>query len=64
MPSLRKIIFIKSLEKQLYINNKNKHIIWDKIDYCKDKKLINYYLKKMNYLECKNILIKLILNNN
>ena len=24
MPSLRKIIFIKSLEKQLYINNKNK----------------------------------------
>ena len=63
MSSLRKIIFIKSLERQILINNKNKHLIWDKLDYCNDKELSNLYLKQMNYLECKNILIRNILNN-
>ena len=48
---------------QYNINMKNIHIIWNKLDTSKNKFLNKEYLKQINNLDCKNILIKLIYNN-
>ena len=45
---------------QYKINHKKNQIIWDKLDNSKDDILNIKYLKQINYLDCKNILIKLI----
>tara|TARA_Y100000590_G_C15195991_1_gene816813 strand:+ start:403 stop:615 length:213 start_codon:yes stop_codon:yes gene_type:complete len=58
--SIIKKNFKESLEKKYITNDILINQLWDKLDYCHDDKLNNYYLKVINKYECMNIMIKTI----
>jgi hypothetical protein len=58
--SIIKRDFKESLEKKYITNTILINQLWDKLDYCHDDKLNNYYLKFINTYECRNIMIKTI----
>ena len=58
--SIIKKNFKESLEKKYITNYILINQLWDKLDYCHDDELNNYYLKVINKYECRNIMIKTI----